>query len=231
MKKELVNRLGSLEAISSRGLVARTARTDAQMPTERQASLREWFPRGRFNFGADDHSDMARIGTLLESWEAWEVYFEFVRPQGLEPPLPVRRRNMLLSIVTDSKRIVYSGSYHVYTHSTVSPSAEVRQTIHSCRFRVKESNLISINLRGSVETFSAVWGLCLKLRCENRIEKGGLVLLFSSFLLSLIFFFLTCFTLWRSLPSSAPAPIVFASVSLSLGASIITGSRATPDSL
>lgn len=37
----------------------------ALMPTGRQASLPGWFPRGGFNLGADDHSDVVRIGTLL----------------------------------------------------------------------------------------------------------------------------------------------------------------------
>lgn len=47
------------------------------------------------------------------------------------------------------------------------------------------------NLRGSVETSSAVWGLCMKLRCENRIEKRGFGVICDShlFFFHLFFFF------------------------------------------
>lgn len=154
-EKELGNRfgVGGLEAsrlVESWHEPLALMRSCRQGETGNLASLPGWFPRGRFNLGADDHSDVVTIGTLLESWEAWGVYFEFVRSRGLEQPLLSCWRNMVVStprsIVTDSERVVSRSLPRLHTQvSTVSPSAEARRTIHYCRFRVKERNLIGIN--------------------------------------------------------------------------------------
>lgn len=129
---------------------------------------------------------------------------------------------------------VVGGKYaREYTHR-LRESCIFRWTLprlHTQRFRPRvrriihipvEIGLISINLRGSIRgnVFCRLGALPGTWTGKSHRKKGALVI-FSPFLLFTCFSsFLTCFILWRSLPSSAPTPTVFASVSLSLGLSI-----------